>query len=131
MEQYLQQLESAIVAASGGDSKSSQQLDNERTQRSDGLAEACIELLRRRGWGGSNIADNGGSKVVAQYDSVAFYALTTLQRSPILSCLPTSTNFTSLRTQLKSLILSTISNSINLQSMPNFVITKVAVLLAY
>ena len=128
MEQYLQQLESAIVAASGGDSQSSQQLDIERTQRSDGLAEACIELLLRRGWG-SNIADNGGSKVVARYDSVAFYALTTLQRSPILSC-TSNTNFTSLRTQLKSLILSTITNSINLQSMPNFVITKVAVLLA-
>ena len=130
MEQYLQQLETAIVQASSGDSQSSQQLDIERTQRTDGLAEACIELLRRRGWGGSNTATDIGSQILAQYDSVAFYALSTLQRSPILSCTST-TSFSSLRTQLKSLILSTISNSINLQSMPNFVITKVAVLLAY
>lgn len=146
-EHYLQQLESAILhAASTGSQESSHRLDIERCQSSDGLAGACLELLRRRGWGdctinngqqdGSSPKDVSLSAAVAQHDAVAFYALTTLQRSPLLSCVPPSaagTNnntFSTLRNQLRSLILATISHVPNLHSMPHFVVTKVAVLLA-
>ena len=130
-EQYLQQLESAILhAASTGSAESSHRLDVERCQSADGLAGACLEILRRRGWG--NVESNGQG--VAQHDAVAFYALTTLQRSPLLSCLPPAAtppnNFAALRNQLRHLILTTISHVTNLQSMPNFVSTKVGVILA-
>eukprot|EP00584_Thalassiosira_punctigera_P024951 CAMPEP_0172561392 /NCGR_PEP_ID=MMETSP1067-20121228/92750_1 /TAXON_ID=265564 ORGANISM="Thalassiosira punctigera, Strain Tpunct2005C2" /NCGR_SAMPLE_ID=MMETSP1067 /ASSEMBLY_ACC=CAM_ASM_000444 /LENGTH=77 /DNA_ID=CAMNT_0013351421 /DNA_START=45 /DNA_END=275 /DNA_ORIENTATION=- len=58
-ERYLHQLESTILhAASTGSPESSALLDAERTRgdrgRADGLAGACLELLRRRGWGGAN-----------------------------------------------------------------------------
>lgn len=129
-EHYLQQLEGAILnAASTGSQESSQRLDAERCQRPDGLAGACLELLRRRGWG-----DAAGGGCPAQHDAVAFYALTTLQRSPLLSCLPpgstSSSELATLRSQLRSLLLATISHVPNLQSMPQFVVTKIAVILA-
>mmetsp|Transcript_2581 Transcript_2581/g.5540 ORF Transcript_2581/g.5540 Transcript_2581/m.5540 type:complete len:1113 (-) Transcript_2581:37-3375(-) len=139
IEHYLQQLECAILhAASTGSQESSHRLDVERCQSSDGLAGACLELLRRRGWGvcsaDTSTNNNGQQEGSSQYDAVAFYALTTLQRSPLLSCLPsaspTNNTFSTLRNQLRSLILATISHVPNLHSMPQFVATKVAVLLA-
>ena len=159
-EQYLQQLECTILhASSTGSQESSHQLDIQRCQQTDGLAGPCLELLRRRGWGREENAaidianttaaiaisqqQNGGSISQQQmYDAVAFYALTTLQRSPILSCCCTIVNsnpvqhpqqqqsFATLRNQLRTILLSTISNPTNLQLMPSFIITKIAVLLA-
>ncbi|KAL7537714.1 hypothetical protein ACHAXR_008708 [Thalassiosira sp. AJA248-18] len=159
-EHYLQQLETAILhAATTGSQESSHRLDVERCQSVDGLACACLELLRRRGWGGGGGGGGGGSAIhgngqqqqqqqqqgeqgspksslavgVAQHDAVAFYALTTLQRSPLLSCLPaapTTNDFSALRGQLRHILLTTMSHLPNLLSMPSFVATKVGVLLA-
>lgn len=141
-ERYLQQLERTILhAASTGSPESSRQLDVERCQNSpDGLASACLELLRRRGWTGSSSGSSGDGGGIStpsvagqqHYDAVAFYALTTLQRSPLLRCQPPSdnTNFSTLRNQLRRILLTGISDPINLQSMPNFVATKIGVLLA-
>mmetsp|Transcript_8381 Transcript_8381/g.15222 ORF Transcript_8381/g.15222 Transcript_8381/m.15222 type:complete len:1111 (-) Transcript_8381:90-3422(-) len=134
-EHYLQQLESAILhAATTGSQESSHRLDVERCQSTDGLAGACLELLRRRGWGAISVVETNTTSV-AQCDAVAFYALTTLQRSPLLSCLPSTTApptdiFSTLRNQLRHLLLTTVSHLPNLHSMPNFVATKIGVLLA-
>ncbi|KAL7465271.1 hypothetical protein ACHAXS_005598 [Conticribra weissflogii] len=160
---YLTQLEQTILhAASTGSSESSRRLDVERLNSRDGLGGACLELLRRRGWGiaaggvsngnvnvnvnvniSSNISSNGN---VSRQDAVTFYALTTLQRSPMLACLPPPASeadgdekllglqnyeqFASMRSQLQHLLLSTISHAPSLLSMPSFVATKVGVLLA-
>jgi len=147
-ELYLQKLESAILhAATTGSPESSHQLDSERCQSPDGLAGACLELLRRRGWGATAAApttaasavvdassncERGSPKSIAQHDAVAFYALTTLQRSPLLSCLPpdNGNNFLALRNQLRHVLLATISHVYNVQSMPNFIAIKIGVLLA-
>ena len=59
---YLRRLENAILQASsvssssssasnGSALESSQRLDVERCQSQDGLANACLQLIRRRGWG--------------------------------------------------------------------------------
>ena len=155
--QYLTQLEQTILhAASTGSPESSHRLDVERCNTVDGLAGACLELLRRRGWG---CGGNGSMDAVsAQHDAVTFYALTTLQRSPVLSCLPPPNNgicnnsttptvatttteigaklsqnfeqFASLQSQLRQLLLTTLSHPPSLLSMPHFIATKVAVLLA-
>ncbi|KAL9187353.1 hypothetical protein ACHAXT_001456 [Thalassiosira profunda] len=137
-EQYLQQLEGAVLAAASGSADASRQLDAERCKAADGLAAACLQLLGRRGWGsieGANAGPGGvRAAAAAQYDAVAFYALTTLQRSPILSCLPATTppgdNFAALRGQLRSLLLTTISCAQNITAIPQFVVTKIGVLLA-
>ena len=135
---YLQQLENAILHAacstastttgSHSPQESSQRLDAERCQSQDGLANACLELLRRRGWGTSSSV----MEVMAQYDAIAFYALTTLQRSPIFT---TGINdninaFSLLRDQLRSILLATLFHTPNLRVMPQFFATKIAVLLA-
>lgn len=146
-EHYLQQLESTILyAASTGSPDSSHRLDIERCQSPDGLAGACLDLLRRRGWGVTDYAAQQFAKggiSCAQFDAVAFYALTTLQRSPLLACLPPTNgssdntnatqqniNLSLLRNQLRLLLLTTISHCASLQTMPTFVSTKVGVLLA-
>ena len=120
MEGYLAQLETIICHAAAGSQEANQRLDVERS-RSDCWTEACYELLRRRGWG----------TAAAQHDSITFYALTALQRSPLFrSDDPSNNKWSPLRVQLRALILTTISHRQVLQSMPNFVGTKVAVILA-
>jgi exportin-T len=120
MEVYLTQLESIIQHAAAGSPEASQQLDVERS-RSNCWNEACFELLRRRGWG----------TAAAQHDATTFYALTSLQRSSLFrSEGPSDNNWFNLRAQLRTLILATIAHVPALQSMPSFVATKVAVLLA-
>lgn len=120
MENYLAQLESIIQHAAAGSQEANQRLDVERG-RSDCWTEACHELLRRRGWG----------TAAAQHDVITFYALTSLQRSPLFrSGDPSNNKWCTLRAQLRTLILATISHAQALQSMPSFVSTKVAVILA-
>ena len=163
-QQYLHQLECTVLHASNtGSQESSHSLDIERQKSHDGLASVCLELLRRRGWGRRaavsccNAASCDANTTTTtndcngqqhhhqlqqqhqQYDAVAFYALTTIQRSPILSCIPSTAttttatnNFASIRNELRSLLLTTISHPINIvqTSMPSFVMTKIAILLA-
>ena len=163
-QQYLHQLECTVLHASNtGSQESSHSLDIERQKSHDGLAGVCLELLRRRGWGRRaavsccNAASCDANTTTTtndcngqqhhhqlqqqhqQYDAVAFYALTTIQRSPILSCIPSTAttttatnNFASIRNELRSLLLTTISHPINIvqTSMPSFVMTKIAILLA-
>lgn len=120
MEEYLSQLESIIQHAAAGSPEASQQLDVERS-RSNCWAQACYELLRRRGWG----------TAAAQHDAITFYALTSLQRSSLFrSEDPSNNNWFNVRAQLRTLLLATIAYMPALQSMPSFVATKVAVLLA-
>ena len=121
----VQHLESAVISASQGSSESAVLLDAARRQSPDGLARECLHLLSLRGWAGEQRAST------EQFDSVAFYALSTLQRSPILQCNNQSgdANFVSLRHQLKQILLQTISTAC-LKVMPSFIATKVGVLLA-
>lgn len=127
---YLQQLEGAIFhAAATGSPGSSRLLDEERGRSADGLAGACLELLRRRGWGGDDGGD-GGAAAAAAYDAVAFYALTTLQRSPLLACSPGDDGFAAPRQRLRRLVLGTVARAPDRRAMPSFVATKVGVLLA-
>ena len=149
---YLQQLENAILhaascpsssssaaaSASSGSAalESSQRLDAERCKSQDGLANACLQLLRRRGWGGgvhlqqqAVSSSSMAATATAQYDAIAFYALTTLQRSPIFSYINNNMS-TQLRGHLRSILLATISHAPNVRSMPPFFATKIAVLLA-
>ena len=120
MEEYLAQLETIICHAAAGSQEANQRLDVERS-RSDCWTEACYELLQRRGWG----------TAAAQHDSITFYALTALQRSQLFrSDDPSNKKLSTLRAQLRTLILTTILHRQVLQSMPNFVATKVAVILA-
>ncbi|KAL7487514.1 hypothetical protein ACHAW6_013104 [Cyclotella cf. meneghiniana] len=117
---YLAQLENVIQHAAVGSQEASQRLDVERV-RSDCWIEVCLELLQRHGWGVST----------AQHDAITFYALTALQRSPLFkSDDPSNIKWSTLRSQLRTLLLRTISHFPSLQSMPNFVSTKVAVILA-
>lgn len=120
----VQQLERAVVSASQGSSESAVLLDAARRQSPDGLARECLHLLSLRGWAGDPQPNQ-------QFDSVAFYALSTIQRSPILQCNNQSgdANFVSLRHQLKQNLLHTISTTC-LRVMPSFIATKVGVLLA-
>ena len=186
-ERYLAQLEYAVCHASSpgyyADSReSSIALDAERDRRADGMSGACLELLRRRGWGGGRAGRDDGdcrrrrmrrtatrrregeeeeeedvmaaassssssSSVVARHDAVSFYALATIQRSPLFSSSPPprphhpSSSSSSPpsseyydpspgRCDLRALLLGTISDVRGLRSMPKFVVTKVAVLLA-
>lgn len=121
----LQQLERAVISASQGSSESAVWLDAARRQSPDGLARECLHLLSLRGWSGEQRTST------EQFDSVAFYALSTIQRSPILQCNNQSgdANFVSLRHQLKQNLLCTISSTC-LRVMPSFIATKVGVLLA-
>lgn len=119
MEQYLADLENIIHLAASGSQEASQRLDVERT-RSNCWTEACFELLRRRGWGTSS----------AQHNAITFYALTALQRSPLFKGEDADNKCGTLRAQLRNLIVQTISHPSSLQPMPNFVSTKVAVILA-
>ena len=120
MEDYLVQLESIIHHAASGSQEASHRLDIERT-RSDCWSEICFELLQKHGWGAPE----------AQQDAITFYALTALQRSALFqSDDPSKDKWCALRAQLRNLILATISHSSVLQSMPSFVYTKVAVILA-
>ncbi|KAL7547463.1 hypothetical protein ACHAWF_010756 [Thalassiosira exigua] len=136
-ERYLRELEGAVLhAAATGSPDASRRLDEERRRSADGLARVCLELLRRRGWGDAGARTTGADgRGLAQHDAVAFYALTTLQRSPLLACAPpaataTADDFAALRSQLRHMILTTISHPHNLHCMPSFVATKIGVLLA-
>ncbi len=120
---YLRRLENAILQASsvsssslsasnGSALESSQRLDVERYQSQDGLANACLQLTS------PNQAESSKYIVAAQYDAVSFYALTTIQRSLLFSCI--NNNFSALlRGQLRSILSATL-----------FFATKIAVLLA-
>lgn len=133
-ERYLAQLERTVLhAASTGSAESSARLDAERCQSPDGLAAACLELLRRRGWGGGDGGGGppGSGPALARSDAVTFYALTTVQRSPLLRCLPPEGgNFPALRSQLRHSLLTAVSHGPNLRAMPSYVVTKISVLLA-
>mmetsp|Transcript_27089 Transcript_27089/g.65104 ORF Transcript_27089/g.65104 Transcript_27089/m.65104 type:complete len:187 (-) Transcript_27089:36-596(-) len=133
-ESYLQQLEGAILhAATTGSPESSRSIDAERRRRADGLAGPCLELLRRRGWGGGGESVGiGDSTAARRNDAVAFYALTALQRSPSLSCLPPPPppehhpsathddhHAAQLRNSLRSLLLTSISDVATLRGWPH------------